>query len=304
MKKKLQSSLLLTLAALIWGTTFVAQSSGMNYIGGFTFNTFRYLIGGIVLLPYIVSYLIRDSEYQKAGADGCKARRKLEIKGGICCGIVLFAASGLQQFGIAFTTVGKAGFITALYIIIVPLLGLFLHKKVGINVWSSVVIAAVGMYLLCINENLAIGKGDLLVFFCAIGFSVHILVIDYFSPRGNSFVISCVQFFTAGALSGLCMLLFEDFSWSAVAGAAFSLLYAGVFSSGIAFTLQVVAQKNVEPTLASLLMSLESVFSLVAGWLILGQKMTPKELLGSALVFGAIILAQIPIEMFGRKRIR
>lgn len=298
-KKQMKSSALLVLTALIWGVAFVAQSEGMNYVGGFTFNACRFLIGGIVLIPCI--FLLRRVNGDQNGAMSPaeqKQQWKMGLIGGICCGIFLSVAACLQQFGIAFTTVGKAGFITALYIVIVPLFGLFMHKKVGLNIWASVAIAAVGMYLLCITEGFAIGKGDFLVFLCAIGFSLHILVIDYFSPKADGVVISCVQFFTAGIISSVFMFIFEQPSWSAILSAWMPVLYAGVLSSGVGYTLQVVAQKDVEPTIASLLMSLESVFSLLAGWVLLGQKLSGKELVGCVLVFGAIVLAQIPVEMF------
>lgn len=301
-KKSLRSSAMLTLTALIWGVAFVAQSEGMNYVGGFTFNGCRFLMGGIVLIPCI--FLLRKvngEQWAKRSSAEQRQQRKMGIIGGICCGVFICIASSLQQFGIAHTTVGKAGFITALYIVIVPMLGLFLKKKVGVNIWVSVAIAAAGMYLLCITEGFSIGKGDFLVFLCAIGFSVHILVIDYFSPKADGVVISCVQFFTAGIISCVLMLIFEKPSWSAISSAWAPILYAGIMSCGVGYTLQVVAQKNVEPTVASLIMSLESVFSVLAGWVLLGQILSAKELVGCALVFAAIILAQIPREMFARK---
>lgn len=223
-----------------------------------------------------------------------QARKRKGIVGGVCCGAFLCLASSLQQFGIAFTTVGKAGFITALYIILVPVLGLFMKKKVGRNVWFSVGIAALGMYLLCIKEGFSVGKGDFLVFLCSIGFSLHILVIDYFSPKADGVVISCVQFFTAGIISGAGMFLFEQPSWGAIIAAWMPVLYAGIMSCGVAYTLQVIAQKDIAPTIASLLMSLESVFSVLAGWLLLGQRLSGKELAGCVLVFVGIVLAQLP----------
>lgn len=294
----LRSSAMLTLTALIWGVAFVAQSEGMNYVGGFTFNACRFIVGGMVLIPCIF-FLRRGNGDQWAKLDRTEQakRRKTGIIGGICCGVFICLGSTFQQFGIAQTTVGKAGFITSLYIIIVPILGLFLRKKVGLNIWVSVGIAALGMYLLCITEGFAISRGDFLVFLCAIGFSLHILVIDYFSPKADGVVISCVQFFTAGIISGVLMFLFERPTWDAVMAAWAPVLYAGVMSCGVGYTLQVVAQKDVEPTIASLIMSLESVFSLLAGWVLLGQKMSPKELSGCVLVFGAIVLAQVPAEM-------
>lgn len=302
-KKSLRSSVMLTLTALIWGVAFVAQSEGMNYVGGFTFNASRFLIGGVVLIPCIFFLRkVNKDQWRSLSVGEQKRQQKMGIVGGICCGVFLCVASSLQQFGIAYTTVGKAGFITALYIVIVPLFGLFLRRKVGLNIWISVAIAAVGMYLLCITEGFSIGKGDFLVFLCAIAFSLHILVIDYFSPKADGVVISCVQFFTAGALSCVMMFLYEQPTWNSILAAWMPVLYAGVMSCGVAYTLQVVAQKDIEPTIASLLMSLESVFSLLAGWVLLGQKLSVKELFGCVLVFGAIVLAQVPEDLFVKKK--
>lgn len=302
-RKSLRSSLMLALTALIWGVAFVAQSEGMNYVGGFTFNGCRFLIGGVVLIPCI--FLLRKvngAQRESLSQEKQREERKNSIIGGICCGTLLCLASSLQQFGIAYTTVGKAGFITALYIVIVPVLGIFLKKKVGANIWVSVAIAAAGMYLLCITEGFSIGRGDFLVFLCAIGFSLHILVIDHFSPKADGVVISCIQFFTAGIISCVLMLIFEKPTLSAIFSAWAPVLYAGVMSCGVAYTLQVVAQKHVEPTVASLIMSLESVFSVLAGWVLLNQVLSARELVGCALVFGAIILAQIPAGMLGRMK--
>ena len=295
-KKSMGSSGMLMLTALIWGTAFVAQSEGMNYVGGFTFNGCRFLLGGAVLIPCI--FLLRKlngQQWVKLTEEERKNQKKYGIIGGICCGILLCLASSLQQFGIVHTTVGKAGFITACYIVIVPLLGIFLHRKAGLNIWISVGIAAVGMYLLCITEDFVIGRGDFLMFLCAVGFSLHVLVIDYFSPKADGVVSSCIQFFTAGAISCIMMVLFENLDWSAVLSAWLPILYAGVMSCGVAYTLQVVAQKDVEPARASLIMSLESVFSVLAGWAILGQSLSLRELFGCMLVFGAIMLAQMPV---------
>ncbi len=288
-RKTMGSNLLLALTAFIWGVAFVAQSVGMEYVGPFTFNACRFLIGGIVLIPCIL--LFRKKNKRKEPKN-----QKTAVVGGICCGSILFAASSFQQFGVASTTVGKAGFITALYIVIVPLLGIFLRKRIPWSVWVSVVLAIIGMYLLCMTEGLKVGKGDIYVFVCAICFSFHILVIDYFSPKTDGVLMSCIQFFTAGIISAIMMLIFENPELSAIFAAWAPILYAGIMSCGVAYTLQVVAQKNTDPVLASLILSLESAFSLLAGWVILGQKLSPKELGGCGLVFCAIILAQIPVE--------
>ncbi len=297
-QKTMRSNFLLALAALVWGAAFVAQSVGMDYVGPFTFNASRYMIGGTVLIPCI---MLMKKINGKAQADVLseeekKQRTKTGIIGGICCGIALFVASSFQQYGVLYTTVGKAGFITALYIVIVPLLGIFMKKRVGWSVWLSVVIATIGMYLLCMTEGLTIAKGDLYVFICAICFSFHILIIDYFSPKADGVLISCVQFYTAGVLALVPTLMFEEPEFSSILAAWAPILYAGVMSCGVGYTLQVVAQKDTDPVIASLILSLESVFSLIAGWVILGQTLSSKELFGCVLVFCAILLAQIPIR--------
>jgi drug/metabolite transporter (DMT)-like permease len=216
--------------------------------------------------------------------------------GGICCGIMLATASGFQQAGVALTTAGKAGFITALYIIMVPVVYMFLGKKVAPVIWLCVVLAITGFYLLCVNEGFSISKGDILVLICAICFTGHILIIDHFSALDTDPVkMSCIQFATAAVVSGVIMLLFEHPTWEAIWAARIPIFYAGVFSSGVAYTLQIVGQRYTDPTTATLLMSLESVFAALAGWLILHETFSLKEFIGCVLVFTAVILAQIPL---------
>lgn len=288
MRKNVLSNLLLVLTAAIWGSAFVAQSIGMDYIGPFTFNGIRSVIGGLVLLPVIA--LMRRFGVPRPQGD---ARRQTWI-GGVCCGVVLFVASSFQQFGMVEADAGKAGFITALYIVIVPLFGLFLKKPVRPLVWVAVAIAAAGLYLLCIQDGFTIERGDLLVLCCAFLFSCHILVIDYFAPRADGVMMSCIQFFVAGVLGLVGMLLFEQPNLADIRSAWGPILYAGMLSSGVGYTLQIVAQKNTNPTVASLLMSLEAVFAAFAGWLILGESFTTREVTGAILMFGAIVLAQMP----------
>ncbi|MBO4883745.1 MAG: DMT family transporter [Clostridia bacterium] len=290
-RKQLRYSLLLALTALIWGTAFVAQSQATDTVGPFTFNAARLLVGGVVLLPCI---RLLDGLRARAGESAAPGSRKALLTGGACCGFVLFAASAFQQAGIGYTTVGKAGFITALYIVLVPLTGVLIGKKVGAALWAGVALAAVGMYLLCMTGETGVNKGDALCFVCALFFTAHILVIDHFSPYVDGVRLSAVQFFVGGGLSFLAMLLFEKPDWASVLAAWFPILYAGVLSSAVGYTLQIIAQKNVNPTLASLIMSLESVFSALSGWLLIGQTLTPVELAGCALMFVAIILAQLP----------
>ncbi len=283
---KLKSSMILLLTATIWGVAFVAQSTGMEYVGGFTFNCVRFLIGGIVLIPCI--FLLRKSNVHEKGS------KRTLIVGGISCGTVLCIASNLQQHGIKYTTVGKAGFITALYIVLVPVLGLFLHKKVGKLIWLGLILAVTGLYLLCINEQFTVGIGDLLVLACAAVFAVHILVIDHFAPLVDCVTMSCIQFFTCGVLSAIPMFLFENVSPANILTAAGPILYAGVLSCGVAYTLQIIGQRNMNPTVASMILSLESVISVLAGLLILHQKLSGRELMGCVLMFVAVILSQLP----------
>lgn len=293
-KIKLRSNLILVITALIWGAAFVAQSIGMEYVGPFTFNSVRSLLGALVLLPCIALLdKLKSKNNINSVSDHNKDKRTL-IKAGVFCGIALFAASSLQQIGIMYTTVGKAGFITALYIIIVPIIGIFFKKKVSVIVWFSAIIAVLGMYLLCIKEGFFIGKGDLLIMACALVFSIHILIIEHYSSLVDGVRMSFIQFFTCGILSAIPMLLFENPKWSAIITAWAPVLYAGVLSCAVAYTLQIIGQKNTSAPVASLILSLESVFSVLAGWLILNQTLTAREILGCSLVFCAIILAQLP----------
>lgn len=295
-RKKMRSSFLLLLTAFIWGTAFVAQSVGMEYVGAFTFNMCRFLLGGTVLLPVVFLMVRRGSKTGPEGSPASVRRGRIRdgVKGGLACGFVLFVASSFQQIGISMTTVGKSGFITALYIVLVPVCGVFMKKRIPRHVWLGVALATAGMYLLCVTESFTVNRGDIYLFFCALSFTVHILVIDRVSPRADGILISCVQFFTAGVLSAVLTFFFETPRLAAILSAASPIFYSGVLSCGVAYTLQVIAQKDTDPTVASLLMSLESVFSLLAGWVILHQKLSARELLGCALVFAAVILAQLP----------
>ncbi len=289
-----KSSLMLFLAAFIWGTAFVAQSVGMDYLGPLSFNGARFLMGSAVLLPVIVFNRTRGIKEGKP-VSGWKDT----VTGGVCCGLVLCAAALLQQYGILYTTVGKAGFITTLYIILVPFFGIFLKKKIPGKVWAGAAIAAFGMYLLCMSESLSLGRGDTLVFLCAVLFSVHILVIDYFSPKADGVELSCIQFLTAGVIGSILAFVFERPDAGAFLKGIVPLAYAGILSSGVAYTLQVVGQRDMDPTIASLILSLESVVSMLAGWVILGQALTGRELTGCGLVFGAVILVQLPGKKAG-----
>ena len=286
-----KNAFMLILTAFIWGTAFVAQSVGMDYLGPFTFNGVRSLIGGVALIPCI--WILQKLNDKSEPVTEERNRKDLLI-GGISCGVLLFAASSLQQVGIQYTTAGKAGFITAFYIVFVPVLGIFLGKKTGWKVWTAVILALAGLYFLCITEKFTIGKGDIFLFACAMVFSLHILVIDYFSPKVEGVKMSCVQFLVCGIISLPFMFLLETPRMGAIVDAAWPLLYAGVLSCGVAYTLQIIGQKNVNPAIASLILSLESCFSVLAGWVILGEKLSVRESIGCILMFAAIILAQLP----------
>lgn len=297
MTKNLKNNFLLVLTALIWGCAFVAQSVGVEYVGPFTMNSVRTILGGVTLLP-VIFVLDRmkktDEDTKTINEEDRKKERKTLIQGGVCCGCLLAVASSVQQIGIMYTSAGKAGFITALYILIVPILGLVIGKKVGIKVWIGVGLAAVGMYCLCITDGFSIGMGDVLILICAVVFSFHILAIDYFAPKVDGVKMACIQFWVCGILCAVPMLLTEEPQISQILAAWMPIAYAGVLSCGVAYTLQIVAQKNVEPTVASLLLSLESVFAALAGAVILHERLSIKETIGCVLVFIAIILAQLP----------
>lgn len=291
---------MLLITALIWGSAFVAQIKGMDLLGPFTFSCVRCLLGAIFLIP--VAYLLEQSDKKKnpekyaveKTAEELAHEKRILTIGGICCGIALFVAASLQQVGLQFTTAGKGGFITSLYIVIVPVLGLFLKKRVRPIIWGCIAVAAIGLYLLSIKDGFTIGKGDFLVLLCAFAFSIHILVIDYFSPKANGVKLSCIQFFVAGLLSGVVMFIFETPVMADILASWMPIVYSGILSAGIGYTLQIVAQKDTDPTIASLLMSLESVFALISGMIILQEMMTGREALGCVLMFAAIIVAQLP----------
>ncbi len=295
---KPKNAILLFLAAFIWGIAFVAQSSAAEYIRPFTFNGIRCLIGGITLLPVI--YVLRTKNHKSltSGESFDKTRLfskeefLLSLPGGIACGICLCLGSTLQQFGIEQTSVGKAGFITALYIVFVPIASaLFLRKKIALPVIGSVFLGLVGLFLLCIKDNLSIAVGDFYVLLCSFAFTAHILVIDYFSTRVDGVVLSCLQFFVCGLISLPFIIFLERPELSHIWEARLPILYAGVLSCGVAYTLQIVGQKGVNPTIASLILSLESVVSVLAGWIILGQSLSGREIAGCAVMFAAILLA-------------
>ncbi len=293
---KLRNSLLLLLTATIWGFAFVAQSVGMQYVGPMTYVCSRSIIGGIVLLP-VIAVLNKNSSIHvgETRQERQKARKTL-LAGGVCCGVVLCVASTTQQFALLYTSVGKAGFLTACYILIVPLLSwLLFGRKCGLKHWCGVALALIGLYFLRMaSGSFGFAKGDLIGLSCALLFSIHILVIDHFSPLTEGVKLSCIQFFVCAVVSGIGMLIFEHPTWANILAAWKPILYAGAMSSGVGYTLQIVGQKGMNPAVASLIMSLESVISVIAGWLILGQALSGREIFGCVLMFSAIVLAQLP----------
>lgn len=302
--KKFRNCLLLLTAAIIWGMAFVSQQAGMDFMGPLTFNGSRNIIGSVILVPVI---LIIRGRIPKA------ERKPLPVKttiiGGLACGAALTIASTLQQYGLTMTTVGKGGFITTLYIILTPILGIFIGRKAPKAVWFCAVLAVAGMFLLCVNgESLSISAGDLLVLGSALVFAVHILVIDHFSPLTDGVILSCIQFAVCGVVSTIGAFIFEQPSWEQLVSGAIPVLYAGVLSCGVGFTLQIVGQKGVDPTAAALILSLESVVATISGFvaykigfLRTDQSMSPRQIIGCAIVFAAVILVQLPWDRISRK---
>ena len=300
---------------MIWGAAFVAQSVSMDYIGPFTFICLRSVIGGLFLIPVIIvldgirkksqneSANVVSSEntlhnikmdIEKEEKQRLSWKNKQLIEGGIVCGILLFFANCFQQTGIQYTTVGKAGFITTFYIIIVPLIGLFFKKYCGILTWIGVVIALAGLYFLCITQKLTIQRGDALILCCSVLYAGQILAIDHYNPFVDGVKMSCIQFLTGGVLGAVFMFLFESPNMAMILNAAGPILYTGIMSTGVGYTLQILGQKGLNPTVAALIMSLESVFSALSGYLFLHQLLTTRELIGCVLMFIAIVLAQLP----------
>ena len=280
---------MLILTALIWGFAFVAQKAGMEHLGPFTFNGIRFVLGALSLLPLLpfVKKLF--------GYPSNKYKLKNTVKGGLLLGAVLFIAASLQQIGIVKTTAGNAGFITGLYIIIVPFLGIFLKHKVFKNVWAGSVLALFGLYFLSVTKDFTLAPGDGLVLISALFFAVHILLIDNYAPKSNVLLLSVIQFAVSGLLSIIFALFTEDISLHSIEMTTVPLLYGGIMSIGVAYTLQIIAQRNVSASKAAIVLSLESVFAAIGGWLLLGEIVTMKKAIGGLLVLAGIIISQIDL---------
>ena len=316
--KHMLGNLLLLLTAMIWGTAFVAQRVGMDSIEPITFNASRMALAAVMVGA--LAYVLRQKQKKEAlrlalskqtlpageehiarNAEGSTAPWRNTLTGGICCGLFLTAGSVFQQMGVVYTSAGKAGFITAMYMLFVPIINYILFKKKNSwLVWLAVFIGVGGMYLLCVKEDFTLTRGDMLVCICALMFSGHILCCDYFVKLANPIELAAIQFATASVVSAVIAFLTETPVWAGIVSAAVPIIYCGVVSGGIGYTLQIVAQKYTDPTVASLLMSLESVFAVIAGAVLLGEQMSSRELLGCVIMFAAIILVQVPLPG-GRK---
>ena len=291
-EKKILGFFLLFLTALIWGVAFVAQSVGMDHIGPYTFNTGRLLLGTAVTMPWAIMELKKQKNVEEEREVYIK-KRNSSVIGAAFCAVVFFLAVNLQQFALIGSSVANVSFITTLYILIIPIIGMFLGKKHGISIWIAIAIAVVGMYLLCIKEGLVLEMGDILAFICAVMFALQILIVDHYVPKSYVIVLSCTQNLFAGLISFVFMLIFEGVNLEGIKTAWLPLAYTGILSTGLAYTTQMLGQKYLKPTVASLIMSLESVIAAIAAWLIIGQALSLREMLGCALVFVGVIIAQI-----------
>jgi drug/metabolite transporter (DMT)-like permease len=295
--KTLKSDSLLLLAAFIWGTTFVAQKNGMEHLGPMTYNALRFAVGSLTLLPIILMFR-RGDRVENAGGN-----QRLLLWGGCLAGLALFGGASMQQMGLMYTTAGKASFITCLYIVLVPIAGLFLGHRCGPAVWAGTVLTVAGLYLLSVRESFTIGRGDLLVLIGAFFWAFHVLLIDYLAKRANPLHIACLQFFACSVLSLLAAVGFERIALSAIVPATIPILYGGVLSAGVAFTLQVVCQRTSPPSHAAIVMSLETVFAALSGYLILHERFTPRDLLGCVLMFSGLMVVQLPL-LLGSNTVR
>jgi len=291
---RLRGEIFLAITALIWGTSFVAQRVGMEYIGPFTFTATRFLIGTLSLIPIIL--IMGRLNHKKQKAMKQNGTKKDLLIGGLACGIALFFGISFQQSGLVYTTAGKAGFITALYIVLVPLFGLFIHKKASKSVWVGVALAVVGLYLLCMTEDFAISKGDLIVLCGTVFWAIHILIVDHFAPKVDGLKMSFIQFFVAGILSLTVAIFAETIELSSILASAGPILYTGIVVVGIAYTFQILGQRDTNPTVAAIILSMESFFAVISGMILLGESMILREILGCVIMFMAVIIAQLPAK--------
>ena len=301
--KNHKGELLLLLASIIWGSAYIFQKMGMDYVGPFTFGFCRFCLGALALAP-VIWVFDRARGKKAAGTAESPAGGELATQAGILsdrtllvgsilCGLTQFAAGSLQQIGLVYTTAGKAGFITSMHIVIVPILMIFLRRKVGFHIWIGVALAVFGMYLLCITEGFHLHLGDGLVFGCAFVYAVQLLLIDYYAVRTDPLRLAAWQFLLAGLMSGVCMLIFEDFVWAAIIACAVPILYTGFLEVAAAYTLEIYGQQTTSPAVAAIILSLESVFAVICGALVLGEHLTGRETIGCVLMMTAFLITQI-----------
>lgn len=283
--RTLKADILLLITAAVWGFAFVAQRAGMEYVGPFTYNAVRFALGGFSLLPLLA---FRQNQRISVGHPS-----KPLLLAGMATGLALFLGSSFQQVGLQYTTAGNAGFITGLYVIIVPLIGLFFKERAGKGVWIGALLAVAGMYFLSVTDNLSIGMGDMLVLICAFFFAFHLRLVSRFSPLYNAIRLSIIQFFTTSVLSFLIAVFYEEILWQDIFDAAIPILYGGIFSAGVAYTLQIIAQKDAPGSHAAILLSMESVFAVIGGWWLLSETITLRVLLGAGLMLGGMLSAQL-----------
>jgi drug/metabolite transporter (DMT)-like permease len=298
--KAIQANVLMLLAASIWGFAFVAQRVGMETMGPHWFNSLRFFIGVVALTPVVI-WLSRHKS--KSADQGPKASTKALLLGGLAAGVLLFIGATFQQVGLQYTTAGKAGFITGMYIFFVPLIGLFFGMKTGMGTWLGAFVALMGLYLLSINEDFTLSKGDTLQLICALAFAGHVLMIGYLASRMDTVKLSLIQFFVAGTLAMILALYFEQLSWAMISSTAVPLLFAGVMSTGIAYTLQTIAQQHAHSSHAAIILSSEGVFAVIGGFLLLNEVLPPQGLIGCGLILVGMLMSQLMPRLRWPKRI-
>lgn len=298
MGKELKASIMLFITSIIWGLAFVAQAQGMEHIGPFTFTAARSLVAIIFLYLTYVFFNKTSKSYREQKFD-----MKRTIRGGVLCGLVFTFGINFQQIGLVYTTAGKASFLTALYIVFIPIIGLFYGKKINKKLQLCIVFAMIGTYLMSVKGSLSMNIGDLITIFGSIVFAIHILMLSEFSKDTNAVLVSLIQFAVCGFFSLIAALIFEGIDMSAILKSYLAILYVGILSSGVGFTIQLMALKELDPVVASMISSLESVFGAVFGWLILSQSMSEREIIGGIIIFVATLIAQLPIEVFLQKKL-
>lgn len=294
--RNVKGNLILLLTAIIWGTSFISQKLGMNYIEPFTFGASRFLLGAGALIPVILIFDRLNKKKKDVEIEEHKFSNKDLLRGGVLCGVAVFLGASLQQWGLVYTTAGKAGFITALYVVIVPLFGIFMHKKIDFITWIGVALAIIGLYFLCIQEGFSMQKGDAIVLIGTIFWALQIVVVDVYADKTEGLKLSFVQFVTAGILSVISAFIFETPDISSIIDCLGPILYTAIMVVGVAYTLQIIGQKYTNPTAAAIILSMESVFAVISGAIFLDELMSIRELIGCILMFIAVIITQIKPE--------